>query len=153
MDKKKGVIVLQLDQPRTWRLTMNARAAIEGALSQRQPAISFEKFLRDIDNWDAKDWCMFLWAGMKHEDKQLTPEALGDMVVTADMLKFKIQLIESSLKMYEEAQNSASPEFKKKVDDELRAKNVPTAPTTPQPNECSPQRSFALESSPASSGL
>lgn len=69
---KKGVII-ELDKPRTLRYGMNALAKIEDVTGK-----SIMKL--DLGHVGIKDLLAIVYAGLYHEDRELTPEKVGDLI-------------------------------------------------------------------------
>jgi len=69
---KKG-ITYELDRPRTLRYGMNALAKIEDITGKSLMAL-------DLKNVGVKDLLAIVYAGLYHEDKDLTIEAVGDLI-------------------------------------------------------------------------
>lgn len=64
-------VPIALDKPRSLKLTLNAMIKIEKRIG-RQLAQLGEPSMEEV--------LVLLWACLLHEDKDLTPEAVGDMV-------------------------------------------------------------------------
>lgn len=72
-NKQRGHVEIQLDKKRTLRYTMNALAEIEDHLG-----IGLSE-MGDIQ-MSIKNVRVILWAGLIHEDRELTQEDVGEMV-------------------------------------------------------------------------
>lgn len=72
-NKHRGFVEVELDKKRTIRFTMNAMAEIEDKLG-----VSLED-MGDI-KMSIKNVRTILWAGLIHEDPELTEQEVGDMV-------------------------------------------------------------------------
>lgn len=69
---KKG-ITITLDKPRTLRYGMNALAKIEDITGKTLMSL-------DLNNVGIKDLLTIVYAGLCHEDKSLTLDAVGDLI-------------------------------------------------------------------------
>lgn len=69
---KKGVSI-QLDKPRTLRYGMNALAKIEDITGKTIMSL-------DLTSLGIKDLLVIVYAGLCHEDKNLTLEQVGDLL-------------------------------------------------------------------------
>ncbi len=69
---KQGVTI-ELDKPRTLRYGMNALIKIEELTGKNLTKL-------DLDNISAKDLRTIVYAGLFHEDKDLTPEKCADLI-------------------------------------------------------------------------
>ena len=69
---KKGVAI-NLDRPRTLRYGMNALVKIEDLTGKSLLAF-------DLNNVGVKDLLVIIYCGLCHEDKNLTPEQVGDLI-------------------------------------------------------------------------
>ena len=69
---KKGVLI-ELDKPRTLRYGLNALVTIEEQIGRPLTGL-------DFNNVSVKDLRAILYAGLFHEDKELTPEKVADLV-------------------------------------------------------------------------
>lgn len=69
---KKG-ITYNLDKPRTLRYGMNALAKIEDITGKSLMSL-------DLNSVGAKDLLAIVYAGLYHEDKDLTIESVGDLI-------------------------------------------------------------------------
>ena len=69
---KKGVLI-ELDKPRTLRYGLNALVTIEEQIGKPLTGL-------DFNNVSVKDLRAILYAGLFHEDKELTPEKVADLV-------------------------------------------------------------------------
>ena len=68
---KKG-ITYNLDKPRTLRYGMNALAKIEDITGKSLMSL-------DLNSVGVKDLLAIVYAGLYHEDKDLTIESVGDL--------------------------------------------------------------------------
>jgi len=64
---------IQLDKMRNFRYGMKALHLIEKKLKKPVSKI-------DMDNLTMEDAATLIWAGLQHEDKDLTPEKVMDLV-------------------------------------------------------------------------
>jgi len=69
---KQGVTI-ELDKPRTLRYGMNALIKIEELTGKNLTKL-------DLDNISVKDLRTIVYAGLFHEDKDLTPEKCADLI-------------------------------------------------------------------------
>ena len=69
---KHGVMI-ELDKPRTLRYGMNALIKIEELTGKNLTKL-------DLDNISIKDLRTIVYAGLFHEDKDLTPEKCADLI-------------------------------------------------------------------------
>lgn len=69
---RKG-ITIELDKPRMLRYGMNALAKIEDITKKSIVSI-------DLNNIGIRDLLAIIYAGLYHEDKNLTVEKVGDLV-------------------------------------------------------------------------
>jgi len=69
---KPGVLI-ELDKPRTLRYGMNALVRIEEMLGKPISKL-------DLENISIKDMRTIIYAGLYHEDKDLTPERAGELI-------------------------------------------------------------------------
>jgi hypothetical protein len=72
-NKQRGFVIIELDKERKLRYTLNALAEIEDKLG-----VSLDEL--DKVQMGIKQLRVFLWAGLIHEDKELTELEVGDMV-------------------------------------------------------------------------
>ena len=72
-NKQKGIVSIELDKKRTLRYTLNALAEIEDVLGVPLSQMSeLEMGVKTVRT--------MLWAGLLHEDENLTEKAVGNMV-------------------------------------------------------------------------
>lgn len=64
---------IQLDKPRNLRYGMRAIARLEDALG-----VKISKL--DLNDIGINDLAVFLWAGLSHEDPNLTPSIVMDLI-------------------------------------------------------------------------
>ena len=69
---KKGVTII-LDRPRTLRYGLNALAKVEDITGKNIMGL-------DLNNVSIKDLLAIIYAGLYHEDKELTVEKVGDFI-------------------------------------------------------------------------
>ena len=69
---KKGVTII-LDRPRTLRYGLNALAKVEDITGKNIMGL-------DLNNVSIKDLLAIIYAGLYHEDKELTVEKVGDLI-------------------------------------------------------------------------
>ena len=72
MRLKRGVTI-ELDRPRTLRYGMNALIKIEELIGKSLAKLDFEEMA-------IKDLRTIVYAGLFHEDKELTPEKCADLI-------------------------------------------------------------------------
>lgn len=77
-NKHKGIIPIELDKERNLRYDMNALAEIEDGLGIELSELADVKMTM-------KSVRLILWAGLIHEDEQLTQRDVGSMVDMANM--------------------------------------------------------------------
>jgi len=66
-------VTIELDKPRTLRYGMNALIKIEELTGKNLAKL-------DLDNISIKDLRTIVYAGLFHEDKDLTPEKCADLI-------------------------------------------------------------------------
>jgi hypothetical protein len=64
---------IKLDKVRNYRYGMKAISLIEKSLNTNVAKM-------DFDNLSMKDTATIIWAGLVHEDKELTPEKVMDLI-------------------------------------------------------------------------
>ncbi len=64
---------IQLDKSRNFRYGMKALSLIEKKLKKPIAKI-------DMDNMSIEDMATFVWAGLVHEDRDLTPDKVMDLI-------------------------------------------------------------------------
>ena len=69
----KPGVTIDLDKPRTLRYGMNALIKIEELTGKNLTKL-------DLDNISVKDLRTIVYAGLFHEDKDLTPEKCADLI-------------------------------------------------------------------------
>lgn len=69
----KHGVTIQLDKPRTLRYGMNALIKIEELTGKNLTKL-------DLDDISIKDLRTIVYAGLFHEDKDLTPEKCADLI-------------------------------------------------------------------------
>jgi len=67
----KNGVTIELDRPRTLRYGINALAKVEDITGKSIMSL-------DLNNVGIKDLLAIIYAGLYHEDKTLTLEAVGD---------------------------------------------------------------------------
>ncbi|MCW2278739.1 hypothetical protein [Heliophilum fasciatum] len=72
-NKHRGIVEIELDKPRNLRYTLNALAEIEDKLGVNVGEM-------DGANLGIKAIRVILWAGLIHEDTELTETQVGEMV-------------------------------------------------------------------------
>lgn len=72
-NRQKKLVAIELDKPRTLRFTLNSLAEIEDRLG-----VSLAK-MSEVE-LGIKSIRTMLWAGLIHEDKQITEDEVGEMV-------------------------------------------------------------------------
>ncbi|MBC9786294.1 hypothetical protein H1S01_17690 [Heliobacterium chlorum] len=72
-NKQRGIVDIVLDKPRKLRYTLNALAEIEDKLGVSVTELNGA-------NLGMKAIRTFLWAGLAHEDEDLTEREVGEMV-------------------------------------------------------------------------
>lgn len=87
-NKQRGMVKVQLDKVRNLRYTMNALAEIEDILGVP---------LGEMGNiqMTMKNIRVILWAGLIHEDKELTLEQVGDMIDMSNIQEVQEKLTEA----------------------------------------------------------
>jgi hypothetical protein len=81
------VVPIDLDKPRTIRLTLWAMREAEQALSKEYGRKVSILALFTRGELSYTDVLALLWAGLKHEDKKLTMEQVGELI---DMRQFRM---------------------------------------------------------------
>ena len=74
----KPFVEINLDKPRRLRYTINALVALEEKLGKPISAIDRTKI-------GIKEFRLLLWAGLIHEDPNLTEEKVGELMDEADI--------------------------------------------------------------------
>jgi len=69
----KPGVTIEMDKPRTLRYGMNALIKIEELTGKNLTKL-------DLDNISVKDLRTIVYAGLFHEDKELTPEKCADLI-------------------------------------------------------------------------
>ncbi len=69
----KNGVTIELDRPRTLRYGINALAKVEDITGKSIMSL-------DLNNVGIKDLLAIIYAGLYHEDKTLTLEAVGDLI-------------------------------------------------------------------------
>lgn len=87
-NKQRGLVEIELDKKRTLRYTLNALAELEDVLGV--PLSELEGVQMGMKQVRA-----FLWAGLIHEDKELTLEQVGDMVDFENMKEVNDKITEA----------------------------------------------------------
>mgnify|MGYP005750951813 CR=1 FL=1 len=87
-NKHRGIVEVELDKKRHLRYTMNALAEIEDALG-------VELSEMDKVKMNIKNVRIILWAGLIHEDPDLTQEEVGDMVDLANIKEVQEKVSEA----------------------------------------------------------
>jgi hypothetical protein len=77
-NKQRAFVEVQLDKKRHFRFTMNALEIIEDELG-------FGLHEMEGKNLKMKEIKLIMWAGLLHEDPDLTLEQLGNMIDTENM--------------------------------------------------------------------
>lgn len=72
-------VTIQLDKERTLKYTLNSFAKMEETYG------SVDKALAAMQEGSIRAIIFMLWAGLRHEDKDLTIDSVGDMVDILDM--------------------------------------------------------------------
>lgn len=70
-NKERGEVTLNLDKERTLKFTLNSLVYAE------ENGVNIQNM---GDNVKLKDLRTLLYAGLMHEDKKLTPEAVGELI-------------------------------------------------------------------------
>lgn len=83
----KKTITLELDRVRTLKFTLNSLEIIEDLTGQ-----SLDKIGQSMNMKTLK---ALLFAGLVHEDKELTPEQIGDMIEVGDLERVSQALSEA----------------------------------------------------------
>jgi hypothetical protein len=97
-NKHRGMVAIELDKKRNLRYTMNALAEIEDRLGVPLSEMGNVKMT-------IKNVRVILWAGLIHEDKELTPEDVGDMVDISNFEEVQEKVAEA-FSMVEKGKNS-----------------------------------------------
>lgn len=81
----KPFVTINLDRPRRLRYTMNALISMEEALGK-----PIGQLISDYNTGTIgfKDMRIIIWAGLLHENPDLTLEQVGDMIDEAESLKY-----------------------------------------------------------------
>lgn len=87
-NKQKGNVSVSLDKVRTLRYTLNALGEIEDRLG-----VSIQD-MGDI-KMTIKNLRTLLWAGLMHEDKELTELQVGDMVDVKNLQDVQKKVVEA----------------------------------------------------------
>lgn len=69
----KQSVTLELDKPRSLRFGLNALVRVEEMIGKPISKL-------DLDNISVKDMRTIIYAGLFHEDKNLTPERVGELI-------------------------------------------------------------------------
>lgn len=87
-NKQRGYVKITLDKERNLRYTLNSLAELEDVLGVP---------LSELENvhMGMKQVRAFLWAGLIHEDKDLTLEKVGDMVDMDNMNEINEKITEA----------------------------------------------------------
>ena len=64
---------IELDKPRNYKYGMRALDLVEKKLKKKMAKI-------DMDDLTMEETATFMWAGLQHEDKSLTPDKVIDLV-------------------------------------------------------------------------
>ncbi|MFA5439638.1 hypothetical protein [Dehalococcoides sp.] len=99
-------IPITLDKVRNLRLDLNAMVAFEEATGKSVFKIGADMSARDIR--------ALLWACLRHEDKGLTLEAVGQMVTSQNIPELNARLVE--------AFNAAMPEAEGETQGEAQSR-------------------------------
>lgn len=76
-NKFRGIVEIELDKKRNLRFSMNALCEIEDLIGKPMSQLNDEMSIKDLRS--------FLWCGLKHEDKDLTMEEVGEMIELTDL--------------------------------------------------------------------
>lgn len=87
-NKHRGIVEINLDRPRHLRYTLNALSEIEDKLGI--PLTEIGKTPLGI-----KAVRVILWAGLIHEDPDLTVEAVGDLVDFGNFEEVQLKIAEA----------------------------------------------------------
>lgn len=87
-NKHRGFVKVELDKERTLRYTMNALAEIEDALGVPLAELQTVKMTM-------KNIRVILWAGLIHEDEDLTQLEVGNMVDLNNMEEVQTKVAEA----------------------------------------------------------
>lgn len=74
----KPFVMIELDKPRRIRFDTNALCEVEEYLKKPLSSIDYQKEL------GIKELRLLLWIGLKHEDKTLTLQKVGELMDLAD---------------------------------------------------------------------
>ncbi|MGG3561651.1 hypothetical protein ABES03_08605 [Neobacillus rhizosphaerae] len=97
-NKQRGFVKIELDKARHLRYTMNALAEIEDQLGVPLAELQNVKMTM-------KNVRVILWAGLIHEDKELTQEDVGEMVDLGNM-EYVQERVAEAFAMVEKGKNS-----------------------------------------------
>jgi hypothetical protein len=87
-NKQRGFVKVELDKERNLRYTMNALAEIEDQLGV--PLSEMAELKMTIKNVR-----VILWAGLIHEDEELTQQEVGNMVDLENMQEVQEKVAEA----------------------------------------------------------
>lgn len=87
-NKHKGLVKIELDKERHLRYTMNALAEMEDQLG-----VPLSE-LKDV-KMTIKNVRVILWAGLIHEDKEISIEEVGDMVDLGNLEEVQLKVTEA----------------------------------------------------------
>lgn len=79
-NKHRGFVEIELDKPRRLRFTLNSLAELEDKLG-----VGIQEIGEVLSNPRMKDLLLLLWAGLIHEDEELTVERVGNMIDLSNM--------------------------------------------------------------------
>ena len=79
-NRQRGYVEIELDKPRKLRFTLNALSEIEDKLG-----VSFTEIGEVLKKPKMKDLLVVLWAGLIHEDEDLTIKEVGNMIDISDL--------------------------------------------------------------------
>lgn len=77
---------IKLDKVRNFRFGMKAISVIEKALKTNVAKL-------DFDNLTMEDTATIIWAGLVHEDKELTPERIMDLIDEHSDIKTALEVM------------------------------------------------------------
>jgi len=91
----KPFVMVNLDRPRRLRYSMNALVNMEEALEKPIGRIISEF---NAGMFGLKDIRAVIWAGLLHENPDLTQEQVGDMIDEAESMNYVIRQVGEALR-------------------------------------------------------
>jgi len=102
-------VPVKLDKMRNFRYGMKALALIEKALGQKITKINFEDL-------GTNETAIVIWAGLAHEDPELTPEKVMDLIDEYASMGEVFAKMQEAMKLAFKPIDDKPPNAKKKVD-------------------------------------